>query len=100
MKFKTIIATVLIISSQWAIADQGAALRSGCLGCHQLAVKTVGPAIQDIAKKFSPADIDQLVQTVKNGKDGDQLSWGSTPMPANAAPEADIRAALTWMLSQ
>ncbi len=81
-------------------ADQSTAMKSGCLGCHQPAVKTVGPAIKDIAEKYKgSADIDTLVATVKAGRTGDQLAWGAIPMPPNEAPEADIRKVIEWMLT-
>ncbi|MCP4232400.1 MAG: c-type cytochrome [Aestuariibacter sp.] len=83
-----------------ANADQMTAAKSGCAGCHQMAMKTVGPSIKDIAAKYTSADINGLVAIVKSGKQPGDLIWGSIPMPASPAPEADIKKVVEWMLSQ
>lgn len=92
--------SVSLFASAIVLADQAAAIKAGCAGCHQLAVKTVGPAIKDIAKKHNGANIDELVKIVKAGKNGDQLTWGTMPMPASQAPAADVKKVITWMLQQ
>ncbi len=97
---KTIIAISLLLFTTQTFADQATAAKSGCAGCHQMAVKTVGPAIKDIAQKYKGGDIDQLVATVKAGRSGDKLTWGAIPMPPSPAPEADVRKVIEWMLSQ
>ena len=94
-----------LLFSSYSIADQATLMKAGCAGCHQLAVKTVGPAIKDIAKQRSSADIDTLVKLVQSGKDGktpgQEFKYGGTiPMPASTASEADIRKVITWMLQQ
>ncbi len=81
-------------------ADQATAAKSGCAGCHQMAIKTVGPAIKDIAAKHKGGDVDALVATVKAGRAGDQLTWGTIPMPASPAPDADVKKVVEWMISQ
>lgn len=93
---------VLAVFMSWCVhADQATAMKSGCIGCHQLDNKTVGPSIKDIAGKFGAGgDVDALVAVVKKGKADGELSWGSVPMPPNQSAEADIRKAIEWMLSQ
>jgi cytochrome c len=97
---KTMIAICLLLLTTQTFADQATAAKSGCAGCHQMAVKTVGPAIKDIAQKYKSGDVDQLVATVKAGRSGDQLTWGAIPMPPSPAPEADVRKVIEWMLRQ
>jgi len=99
MFVRNLVVLIALVFSPYAMADKATAINSGCFGCHQIDNKTVGPAIKDIAKKHKNTDLEQLVQTVKNGKSGDQLSWGKTPMPPNAAPEENIRKVIKWMLS-
>ena len=50
-------------------ADQTLAMQSGCLGCHKVDAKLVGPAFKDIAAKYAgdPAEIDRLTSKVKAG---------------------------------
>ncbi len=87
------------VFSSMSYADQMTATKSGCAGCHQMAMKTVGPAIKDIAAKYTATDIDGLVTVVKAGKKSGELIWGSIPMPASPAPEADIKKVIEWMLT-
>jgi cytochrome c551/c552 len=97
---KNIIAICLLLLTTQTLADQATAAKSGCAGCHQMSIKTVGPSIKDIAQKYKGGNVDQLVATVKAGRSGDQLTWGKIPMPPNPAPEADVRKVIEWMLSQ
>jgi cytochrome c len=44
-------AAALLVAGQAAADDQLAlAQKSGCMACHQVAVKVVGPAYKDVAK--------------------------------------------------
>jgi cytochrome c len=97
---KNTIAMFLLLFAAQVSADQATAAKSGCSGCHQMAIKTVGPAIKDIAQKYKAGDVDKLVATVKAGRSGDQLTWGAIPMPPSPAPEADVRKVVEWMLRQ
>jgi cytochrome c len=74
------------------------AMRIGCMGCHQLDNKTVGPAIKAIAKKHKDSNVDELVKTVKTGRQGDALTWGTVAMPASPADQ--VRLVIEWMLTQ
>ncbi|MET0046524.1 MAG: c-type cytochrome [Sedimenticola sp.] len=70
---------------------QAIAQAKGCLACHQVAMKVVGPAYTDVAAKYKadPNAVDTLVGKVKAGGVG---TWGQIPMPPQAhVPEADIR---------
>jgi cytochrome c len=80
-------------------ADQMTAIKSGCFGCHQPDKRLVGPSFKEIAARFTSADLDTLVETVKNGRTHTDLTWGKAPMPPNPAPEADVRKVIEWMLS-
>lgn len=63
--------------------DEGKALVEGadCLSCHKVDSKLVGPAYQDVAKKYTDADIDHLAQKVIDGGKG---VWGDIPMTPHA----------------
>ncbi len=83
-----------------APVDQTAKLatESGCLACHGVTNKIVGPAFQDVASKYKgQADAEaKLVQKVKQGGQG---NWGSIPMPPNAhVKDADIQLLVRWVL--
>lgn len=72
---------------------------SGCLGCHQVDSKLVGPAYKEVAEKYKgdAGALDMLVDKVMNGGSG---TWGQVPMPPNAhVGEEKIRTIVTWILS-
>lgn len=76
------------------------ATASGCMACHQIEMKVVGPAYKDVAAKYKGDDgaLERLVAKVKAGGSG---VWGPVPMPPNSPQVSDenIRAIVTWVLS-
>jgi cytochrome c len=79
-------------------ADEALAKKHNCLACHQIDKKSVGPAYKDIAKKYKgQAGIEaKLAEKVKKGGQG---VWGPVPMPPSAAaPDADIKVLVAWIL--
>ena len=79
-------------------AAKALAEKSGCLACHGVSNKIVGPALHDIAAKYrSDAGAqDRLSAKVKSGGQG---AWGEIPMPPNdRLTDDDIRALVRWIL--
>lgn len=63
--------------------DAQALLRDkGCLACHSIDTKLVGPAFRDIAKKYG-ARRDAAAYLAKKTLEGSSGVWGQIPMPAN-----------------
>lgn len=64
------------------------AKKSGCLACHSLDAKMVGPAWRDVAKKYAGDAVaaDRLAVVVKKGS---KDTWGPVPMPPNATVKND-----------
>jgi len=94
-------AVAAMASSQWAAAADPADLAKakGCLNCHSVEAKIVGPAYKDVAKKYAgQKDAEnQLVQKVLKGTSG---TWGPVPMPANAGvSDAEAHTLVKWVLS-
>jgi len=75
------------------------AARAGCLVCHGVAKGVVGPAFDDIARRYrnQPGAKATLLRKVQAGGAG---SWGSIAMPPQRAPERDIRAIIDWILDR
>ncbi len=74
------------------------ASRGGCLACHSIDKRVVGPAFKDVAAKYrgEPGSEAKLVEKVLNGGGG---AWGSIPMPPNPAlAESDAHALVRWVL--
>jgi cytochrome c len=83
-----------------AIDAKALALRSGCLSCHTVAVKVVGPAYKDVAAQYrgKPEGPKNIAHQITQGGVG---KWGQIPMPPFPQFSADEVEALTqWILSQ
>ena len=80
-------------------AGQELASKSGCLACHAVDKKLVGPAYKEVAAKYSgqPDAEAKLIQKVKAGGQG---VWGQVPMPPNPqVKDEDIKTMVAWILS-
>ena len=89
---------VLTTLSFAAHANKALAEKNGCLGCHAITSKLVGPAYQDIAAKYAgQSDAkEKLVQSMRKGGVG---RWGEMPMPAQVQlSEADAKKLAAWIL--
>lgn len=67
-------ASALLLAAN-AQADADLAKNSGCLNCHNVDTKLVGPSLKEIAAKYAGQDdaSDYLVGQIKNGSNG---VWG------------------------
>lgn len=82
-----------------AAAQEALAQKNGCLACHAVDKKLVGPAYKDVAAKYrnDPKAAAQLEEKVKKGGVG---VWGQVPMPPNSSvSDADIKSLVKWILS-
>ncbi len=76
--------------------------KAGCLACHAKDKKLVGPAYKDVAAKYKgQADaVAKLMVKVRKGGSG---VYGPIPMPPNPVEklsDADLKAAVEWVLKQ
>ncbi len=96
MKFLVLAAAVLVATP--VFANKEVAQKNGCLTCHAPDRKIVGPAYQDVAKKYAgQKDAEtMLVNSIKAGGSG---KWGPVPMPPQAAlSDADAKTLAAWVL--
>ncbi len=80
----------------------GAALaqKYGCLGCHSVEHKVVGPAYKDVAAKYK-GDEGARAALSKKVREGGVGTWGQIPMPPNTGPsDAEIDEMVGWILEQ
>lgn len=81
-------------------AGQALAQKSGCLLCHAVDKKVLGPSYKDVAAKYKgQKDAEaKLIAKVSKGGSG---TWGPIPMPANSpkVSDADIKTLVEWVLS-
>ena len=93
--------TMLSLGAVSASAEDQTALatKSGCLACHQIEMKVVGPAYKDVAAKYKGQEgaVDMLAAKVKAGGVG---TWGQIPMPPNVnVSDEDIKKIVEWVLT-
>ncbi|MFN3883834.1 MAG: c-type cytochrome [Rhodocyclaceae bacterium] len=82
-----------------AFANLELAKKSNCMSCHMVDKKLVGPAYQDVAKKYA-GDKDAVKKLSEKVKKGGKGVWGEVPMPPNAAvKDADIETLVKWILA-
>ncbi len=100
----TLAAATLLIAGQAHAVDAAAAKalaqKSGCLACHSVETKVLGPAYKDVAAKYKGDKTAEakLIAKVKAGGSG---VWGNIPMPANSpqVKDEDIKTLVQWVLS-
>lgn len=91
---------VALVCSGLACAGEELIERGGCISCHRVDEKLIGPSFKDVAAKYrgSKDAAEHLFEVVRNGGEG---VWGDLPMPA-APPEkisdADLRSAIEFIL--
>jgi cytochrome c len=74
------------------------AQKNACVACHAVDKKLLGPAYQEVAKKYAgQKDAEAvLVERIRKGGSG---NWGQIPMPAQPnLKEEDARALARWIL--
>jgi len=92
-KMLTIAAATLAFAASGAAYAQADLLKAnGCMNCHDMSAKKVGPSFKDVAAKFKgKADAEKmLVAQLKDGKGH----------PAIKASEADITTMVKFVLAQ
>lgn len=80
-------------------AAEALANKSGCIACHNVDKKVIGPAYKDVAGKYR-TDKDALAKLSEKVKKGGAGVWGQVPMPPNPqVSDAEIKTLVTWILS-
>ena len=75
------------------------ATASGCVACHSVNNKIVGPAFKAVAEKYQGrSDAESyLIGKIKAGGSG---VWGAVPMPPQPqVQDADVKAIAQWILT-
>ncbi|NIF06211.1 cytochrome C [Chryseobacterium sp. Tr-659] len=79
--------------------DEGLKLIEGtdCLTCHKIDSKLIGPSYQEVAAKYTDADLDMLAQKIIDGGKG---NWGEIPMtPHTGLSKENARLMVKYILS-
>lgn len=77
-----------VVDSAAAGKNEGLALIEGgdCLTCHKVDTRVVGPSYQEVADKYTEADIEMLATKIIEGGKG---NWGEIPMTPHAGMSKD-----------
>ena len=93
-------ALALALTALPALANEELAKKSGCMACHAVDKKIVGPGYKEVAQKYK-GDKDAEAKLFKKVKDGGVGVWGQVPMPPNShVKDDDIKTLVKWVLSQ
>lgn len=105
MKYKFLLTSLLVaVSVSNVYADDAEDVKelvqaSGCLSCHAIDEKIVGPAFKDVVAKYSsdPDAISNITQSIKNGSRG---KWGRMAMPSHSSLSSEeLKTLATWVMS-
>jgi cytochrome c len=99
------VVALALVRSGRATADEQLARKSGCLECHAVDKKVVGPAYRDVAAKYrnAPGARAALIEKVKKGGKGNWTKLtGGVRMPPHAPrlSDAEIAQLVDWVLAR
>lgn len=101
-------SVLLFLALAWlatssAFADEALAKSSGCMGCHAINQKVLGPSFVEVSKRYvkapdAAASVAAVTKSITMGQKG---SWGEIPMPPQSHVSAkDAETLARWVLSQ
>lgn len=93
------VAASLLAPAASAVASEEMAKKYGCMACHAVDKKLIGPFFKEMAAKYKgQKDAEaKLVDKVKKGGTG---VWGNMMMPPNTTvPDADVKILVKWILA-
>ncbi len=101
-KLKTVslfILAVCLIAGP-ALASEDLAKKNGCMACHGIDKKLVGPAFKEVAAKYK-SDASAAATLNKHVREGSKGVWGTTAMPPQTkVSDDDLKTLIAWVLKQ
>jgi cytochrome c len=91
-------SVVFIVPS--AFANEELMSKKGCVSCHRVDQKLVGPSYKQVAAKYK-SDPDAEAYLLEKVREGGEGVWGDMPMPANSpekVSDADLKILVDWIL--
>jgi cytochrome c len=98
MKIRLIVLAAAALVAGPVLASQDLANKKGCMACHAVDKKLVGPSYKDIAAKYAK-DKDAVTKLATKIKAGGSGVWGPVPMPANNVTPEEAKALATWVMA-
>jgi cytochrome c len=90
----------LLLFSPSIYASEDLIKKYGCVACHNVEKKVVGPAFKDISAKYKTKgdNVNYLAGKIRNGAQG---VWGAIPMPAQKqVREDEAKEIAKWILTK
>ena len=99
----TSVFTMFMAGQVYAVdakAAEALAQSNGCLACHSIQNKILGPAYKDVSAKYK-GDKGAEAKLVAKVKAGGSGVWGTMPMPPNSprVKDEDIKTIVQWILT-
>lgn len=98
------LAHITLLAAGIALAGPAAAdlkldQKEGCLGCHTVDKKLVGPAWKDVAAKYK-GDAGAEAKLLKKVREGGKGVWGDIVQPPNTTTsDADLKTLVKFVLA-
>jgi cytochrome c len=97
--FVTAAVAAALLSAAPAFASEDLIKAKGCVACHAVDKKLVGPAYKDVAAKYAGQKDAVATLAAKVIKGGSGV-WGPVPMPPNKVTDAEATQMVEWILAQ
>jgi cytochrome c len=84
-----------------ASANEQLMEKAGCVACHRVDQKLVGPAFTSVAARYR-GDAEAPERLFEKIREGGEGVWGDLPMVSNGPEkisDADLKAMIAWILS-
>jgi cytochrome c len=94
-----LLAATAVLASGPVLANAELAGKKGCLGCHAVDKKVLGPSYKDVAAKYA-SDKEAVAKLSTKIIKGGVGAWGQIPMPPMQVTEAEAKQLATWVMSQ
>lgn len=93
MKALTALCAASILISSPVLASPELAKKNGCVVCHDMKAKKVGPTWPEIAAKTA-GDVTAIKTAIEKGSKG---KYGKIPMPPQPKAKGDAEALASWI---
>jgi cytochrome c len=101
MTIPRLVLAAALAAASTAAAPSGEELlqKNGCIACHALDRKRIGPSYKDVADKYR-GDASAAARLAAKVKSGGAGVWGQVPMPPNArVSDTDLEQLVGYILS-
>lgn len=93
------IAAIALLSAGPVFASEELLKKNGCVACHSVDKKLVGPGYKEVAAKYK-GNAKASAMLAEKIKKGGQGAWGPIPMPPNPnVSDADLQTMVKFILA-